>query len=463
MITTSRLLSLTKSNLTTNYSLSRHLSKMATARTIKITPENTGLWHQKQSEAAAKKTTELLQQDLEKHHCFFNNMGFHNHISHFLLSLYGLGASAEQIQQGYDDNANYQRAMYQVHPEQIEALKDFDKAKEKLGKEEFYTDFLAFYQSEIDKKGWKEVLNEYLFKGDERSDDLLARMFAGYIHPIIQLMYGIEWEQPAIVAMGLAQASVHEDNLRKYFLTAEKVAGKSSDKMPEIASLFKEVSADEKTPSVPDERIRQGPTGRVFDEALRVAAKVKVAPQDLEARTVEMFNTAVFQGACAAIRPGKEARFDFWLMHQINLCPIFLTINAQDWISTANKVRLLEWKIRFDIIEYTARAWVPVSIEKIASYVPKENTRKPAAELLPRIKALRDDGHVSKLSRAVGLCEHASKKYENQDWLKIKGEDLWNKVHQLVIDSAEGKGPKWVQGFAGNASAEAWNEVPDRK
>jgi hypothetical protein len=38
---------------------------MATSRKIQITTENTGLWHCKQSEAAAKKTSELLQEDLE--------------------------------------------------------------------------------------------------------------------------------------------------------------------------------------------------------------------------------------------------------------------------------------------------------------------------------------------------------------------------------------------------------------
>lgn len=38
---------------------------MATARTIKITLENTGLWHANQTEAAARKASELLQKDLE--------------------------------------------------------------------------------------------------------------------------------------------------------------------------------------------------------------------------------------------------------------------------------------------------------------------------------------------------------------------------------------------------------------
>ncbi|KAI0115516.1 HypA protein [Nemania sp. FL0031] len=456
----------TTSTTITKYILGRHLSIMATARTIQIAPENTGLWHLKQTEAAAKKTTELLQVDLEKHHCFFNKQGFHNHISHHLLSLYGIGASPADIQQGYDDNANYQRTPYQVHPDKVEELRDFEKAKAKLGKEEYYTDFLAFFQKEIDEKGWQAVLSEHLFKGDERSEDMLIRMFAGFLHPIIQLMYGIEWQQPAIVAMGLAQAAVHEDNMRTFLVAAEEAASSASAPPPmgEISDLFRDVAGDEKLATSArlsdGNKVRDGVLTRAFDEAVRVASRVRVAPADLERRTVEMYNTSVYEATGAAIRPGKEVRYDFFLMHHVNVCPLFVAINEQDWIPQATKVRLLEWKIRFDLLQYAARACAPVSLEQITSYVPKAETLKPTAELLPRIFALHDDGHVSKLIRAVGLCESLSKPYEDQDWLKIKGADLWTKINQLVVDSAEGAGPKWVRG-AGDA--EAWTEVPDRK
>lgn len=43
----------------------RKLATMATAHTIQITPDNAGLWNIHQSESAAKKATELLQEDLE--------------------------------------------------------------------------------------------------------------------------------------------------------------------------------------------------------------------------------------------------------------------------------------------------------------------------------------------------------------------------------------------------------------
>lgn len=42
--------------------------------------------------------------------------------------------------------------------------------------------------------------------------------------------------------------------------------------------------------------------------------------------------------------------------HHVNAAPFFQTINAQPWIPVETKARLLEWKIRYDIIKYAARA-----------------------------------------------------------------------------------------------------------
>lgn len=45
---------------------------MATAQKIHIDTANTGLWKVKQTDESAKKTSELLQQDLEARHLFFS-------------------------------------------------------------------------------------------------------------------------------------------------------------------------------------------------------------------------------------------------------------------------------------------------------------------------------------------------------------------------------------------------------
>lgn len=52
-----------------------------------------------------------------------------------------------------------------------------------------YTDWLHFFQHEIEHHGsWQKVLAEYMFKEDDaRSEDMQVRMFAGFVHPLIQL------------------------------------------------------------------------------------------------------------------------------------------------------------------------------------------------------------------------------------------------------------------------------------
>lgn len=58
--------------------------------------------------------------------------------------------------------------------------------------------------------------------------------------------------------------------------------------------------------------------------------------------------------------------------HHVTSAPIFVTLNKQDWISTEQKIRMLEWKIRLDIVQYIARGSPKLSVEKIARYVPKD-------------------------------------------------------------------------------------------
>ncbi|KAI0123057.1 HypA protein [Xylariales sp. AK1849] len=435
---------------------------MATAHAIKITPENTGLWHLGQTESAANKATELLQKDIEQHHVFFNDDGFHNHISHQILALYGTGASAEDLVRGYKNNQNYQRPATKAREDLVEELRDWGKAKKRLGKGQYYSDWLQFFQHEIDHLGWQQTLARYMFNGDERSEDMMIRMYDSILHPLIQLMYGVEWQQPAIVAMAMAQACVHGDALRKFLLAAEDRAKSAPTPMPRIARWLEEAASDEKLRNSSrfedGNKIQDGVFARAWDQALQYAGQVNVKPEELDERTAEMYNTAIYEASCAAVHPGKVPKYDFFLMHHVNSSPIFITINKHDWIPTEDKVRMLEWKIRLDLLQHVARGSPKLSVNKIASYVPKDNNPGPAVELLPRMHKLDEDGHAIKLFRAIGIGKEVSKPYESKDWMKVKG-DLWNQIAYMVVDSLEAPGPTWVRSAGFD---EAWKDIHDR-
>lgn len=56
-----------------------------------------------------------------------------------------------------------------------------------------------------------------------------------------------------------------------------------------------------------------------------------------------------------------------------------------------------------------------------------------------------DDGHAIKLSRAAAICQELTRKYEDRDWIKIKGDDTWMRIHNLIVDSVTAPGPTWVR------------------
>lgn len=250
-------------------------------------------------EESARTTSELLQVNHEKHHIFFNKSGFHNHIAHHLLTLFALGATPKEIQQGYDTNVDYQRPPEPLKESIVNDMHDPKRFNTYLGKEQYYHDFLVFFQKEIEAKGWQDVLKEYVFAQDERADDLLARQYAGFLHPIIHTGFGIEFQQPAIVAEGLAQACVHDKWMKTLFFgveeAAEKNRGKSDRKT--IVQLLEEVKQDKELSNAAHwedgNKIRDGVVKRALDKMVAVASQYTIREDDdLEEKTAEMINAA---------------------------------------------------------------------------------------------------------------------------------------------------------------------------
>lgn len=274
-------------------------------------------------------------------------------------------------------------------------------------------------------------------------------------------MYGVEWDQPAIVAMALAQACVHSDQFHDFMMEAEKrahAAESAGTPMPPIAELLRDAAADQTlvaSPRLEDgNKIRDGGLARARDAALTLAARVRVRPEDLEERTAEMYNAAIYIASAAALHRDKngqqkDPKYEFFLMHHVNVSPIFVTLNRQDWIPAPLKVRMLEWKIRMDLIQFAARGSPELDLDRIRDYVPNKSSPSPgsagaAAALLPRMHAFVDDGHAIKLFRAIAIGREVCKPYEDKDWIIIKG-DLWDQIAHMVVDSVEAPGPTWVR------------------
>lgn len=114
---------------------------------------------------------------------------------------------------------------------------------------------------------------------------------------MIHLGFGLEFNQPAIVAQALAQAAVHDDWMgREFFLPAENMAGgvgKPGKKS--LLQLLNEVREDETLVQsakwVDSNKIKDGVLSRASQQMLRHAAEYTVSEEQLEERVADMINT----------------------------------------------------------------------------------------------------------------------------------------------------------------------------
>jgi len=203
-------------------------------------------------------------------------------------------------------------------------------------------------------------------------------------------------------------------------------------------------------------KLRDGVFVRAPDEMITIASQWHVKPEELEQKTAEMINAAVyFTGA--AQKPDKHIKFDFFYMHCVNCSIFFSTFMKEPWLKVEDKIRLLEWKGRIDLALYVSRGCPELLIDEIKNYQP----RSPGdgwSGIFRRVDKFADDGHASKLVRALAHSEQACKQYDGQpeDVMPIRG-DMFLKLGHMAIDSVETSDPNWVRSAGFD---EAWEKIP---
>ncbi|KXS94935.1 hypothetical protein AC579_4484 [Pseudocercospora musae] len=432
---------------------------MATARSVQLSNDHyPDFYRQGITQESSQKLSELLQENHDKYHIFFNADGFHNHIAHHLLTIWALKASPKDLQRGYNTNKGYQRPTAKPSQNTIQSLLAPENFRAHLGPQEHYNDFLHFFSAEIDKKGWQDVLKEYVFSRSSLADNMLVRMYAGFLHPIIHLGFGVEFQQPAIIAESLAQAAVHDSWIGDLLLPAEQMS-KQNGNDKSIVQLLDEIRANkeisEGTKWEDGNKIRDGLLKRCPQPFLDIVSQVRVKPDQLEEKTAEMTNAAIYYTG-GAQRANKVPKFDFYFIHCVNCSVFFPSFLKQSWLSQANKVRLLEWKIRLDLAMYASRKSPEIRLQDIRSYTPKKASGWD--EIFDRVVQFDDDGHASKLIRAIASGEKICEAYEGKEGFMLGGGD-WLQLGHMVIDSVERPGNNWVRSAGFD---EAWEDVAER-
>lgn len=150
---------------------------------------------------------------------------------------------------------------------------------------------------------------------------------------MIQLMFGIEWQQPAIIAEGLAEAAAHDNIAGEFLAEVEKAAqakradsGAGSASKSNISEMFEKVSQIDKlrtsAQSKDNKHVYDGVLVRARPEAIDFLKQVAVAEDELEERTAEMFHAIAYVATTAAFNAPDVPKMEFLLMQVALLFPI---------------------------------------------------------------------------------------------------------------------------------------------
>lgn len=209
-----------------------------------------------------------------------------------------------------------------------------------------------------------------------------------------------------------------------------------------------------------DDNKLQGVIARALPNIVEIASRVRVRPDNLYEKVKESINLSA-QICAGAIRKDKKIMFDFYLMHSHNSSIFLSPIAEADWISTEAKCRVVEWKVRYDLIAYAARRSPEIHLDEVENYVPMtKDDANPWMSIVERGLKVKDDGHTIKMLRAILHGEEVAQHQGPKDGM-LTGK-MWQNYGAMVIDSVwglENEENFWIRSAGFD---EAWKEIPPR-
>ncbi|RYO97393.1 hypothetical protein DL765_011237 [Monosporascus sp. GIB2] len=419
---------------------------------IRLSPWHVGLFKAADiAPGAMEKCNGLLEKNHEAYHIFYRDPAFHNHMVHSLLTTLTLGASTQELQDRYNDLVPIQRPIPEIDEALLEKLNDSEVFYSTIGQIHQYHTFLEFFKRQIAAKGYRAVVLEYVFSRSKMADRMLVQMVEGAYHPIIHLGFGVEFNQPAIVAEALAQGASHDRmNIEEVLFAAEKkaaAAGPVEDRPKPLIELIHDIRANEKIRSAPvwsdlGAKMKAGVVGRAGDEMASLAAQFRIKADDekvLDRRTAEMVSVCAYV-AGAAHQEGRPRKIDFFVMHSVTSSIFCTVLIRQDWIPLADRARLVEYKARTDLMWYAATGSAALNAEAITGYANPESNGMSWEDLFRDVRRECDDGHAAKFIRALKSGEQTSAPYESTEeyvaYFPCKG-DMWLKMARLCQDTTK--------------------------
>lgn len=259
-------------------------------------------------------------------------------------------------------------------------------------------------------------------------------------HPIIHLGYGLEFQQPSIIAEAIAGACVHETWPSIFLPPAEEYT--RAHNPAEAGSLLDILNGFHRDDHIRNgvkftdgfNKMEDGLLTRVTpDELSPYLSQFQVKPtqEDLQRKMKDFMYTSMYVIA-AAQKPGKQTAMDFVTLHSATTCVFYPVFLAQKELTNEEKANILETGARMSAAMYAACGSPALNTSAIMDYTPRFPDQG-WPELFHRAIVYQDEGHAVKLMRALYCTEKLG---EPAPGFPITKADLI-KIAHMGMDSIE--------------------------
>ncbi|KAF9063600.1 hypothetical protein BDP27DRAFT_1231849 [Rhodocollybia butyracea] len=378
----------------------------------------------KTSPATKTLTEDLLLKDAQAYHCYFNDRGFHNHLSHHLLTAYDFGASPGLIQKIYDMEARIQRPIILEETDKNIQITD-ENWVQYIGNPHAYNGFFTFFQHKVATAGAVKTLEEFIFSpaANEKGKIMLVRLMGGALHPFILLGYGLEFGNDLLITTGIAEAAVHLPNAPELFEKEEtSVDGSNGLTVLEIlelvykSSVLKPVRPSNRMVLFGDNSqsmLQENPG--IAEDIRALCAKFHVDESLGDAEMMSKIEEIIWASVLILFATGKEGkkpRLDFFLMHLVT-SSLFLRCYIDVLKNPAHKVAII--KAFFPgLLLYTIARGRPI-INPLLLMAASDKPRPPYVSSSPYKVATSggvggplDDENYNPWPALIDACQYAS-------------------------------------------------------
>jgi hypothetical protein len=406
---------------------------------------------------AREALAQCLEDNHKHHHIFFNNKGFHNHLTHHLLAAFALGASADRIRAIHAYQSRRQLPMKPKHSDTASF-----NPEEHWGDENYYHDYLHFFNKEVleqDGGDGRRTVERWMFE-DERGKrgQFYVRCLGGAYHPFIHLGYGLEFDLNCMIAEGLAQAAVHSTLVLPVIAGDEPIPEETASKSAKeiVFEVANDRQLDHKV-KWEDENKTKALLSSGGGSIIRAHAATWHCPEEKVSEKAHELQQLAIAALAGAVRPEKEVKLDFFLMHAVTsslFLPVFAGCLPQD-----KAVRLLRDKLAVDLTYYVSRGRPAINLDQLLNYKSKkrefeehENGWFGIWDAVLDLSKYTDE-HVVKTIRSLSYAD------QHHIDIGLLKQEMYLSVAKLVVDHITSVS-NWD--FEGVGFEQNWKEWPDR-